>query len=109
MAIDPNRGSFVKEEYRWEISEDTNVKAIQPNARKITLPTNLDQVAAKALADEILAEHKHVAQAYRVTLAGVETVTMNDLIDSPPTFSCVVNRRAMLTPFGADRRPTLTP
>ena len=91
MAIDPNRGSFVKEEYRYEIANDENVAAIQPNARKITLRTNLDLVAAKALADEILAEHKQVAQAYRITLADVNTVTMADLIDSPPTFTCVFN------------------
>jgi hypothetical protein len=89
MAIDPNRGSFVKEEYRWEVSEDASVAAIQPNARKITLPTNLDQQAAKALATEILNEHRQVAQAYRVSLAGVGTVGMGDLIGSPPTFSCV--------------------
>lgn len=43
------------------------------------------------LADEILGEHKQVAQAYRVTLQGVDNVTMADLIDSPPTFSCVFN------------------
>ncbi len=89
MAIDSERGSFVKEEYRWEISEAPEVTAIQPNARKITLRTNLNLEAAKALSDEILDEHKEVAQAYRVTVADVDTVTMADLIDSPPTFSCV--------------------
>ncbi len=89
MAIDPDRGSFVKNEYRWETAEDVAVGTIQPNARKITLPTNLNSAAAKVLATEILAEHKQVAQAYRVTIAGVDTVTMADLIDSPPTFSCL--------------------
>lgn len=89
MAIDPERGSFVKEEYRFEVSEASEVAAIQPNARKITLKTNLDLAAAKALADEIKTEHQHVAQAYRVTLADVTTVRMSDLTDSPPTFSCV--------------------
>lgn len=89
MAIDPDRGSFVKNEYRWETAEDIGVGTIQPNARKITLPTNLNSAAAKVLATEILAEHKQVAQAYRVTIADVDTVTMADLIDSPPTFSCL--------------------
>ncbi|KKI22404.1 hypothetical protein [Sphingomonas sp. Ag1] len=89
MAIDPDRGSFVKEEYRYEVAKDDAVTAVQPNARKITLQTNLDLAAAKVLADEILAEHKSVAQAYRVTLQGVDNVTMADLIDSPPTFACV--------------------
>lgn len=89
MAIDPDRGSFVKEEYRYEIAKDDDVAAVQPNARKMTLQTNLDLVAAKVLADEILSEHKQVAQAYRVTLQDVDNVTMADLTDSPPTFSCV--------------------
>lgn len=89
MAIDPNRGSFVKEEYRYEVSDAPDVTAIQPNARKITLKTNLDLAAAKALADEILLEHQHVALAYRVNLKDVTTVTMADLTGSPPTFSCV--------------------
>lgn len=89
MAIDRERGSFVKEEYRYEVSEAPDVTAVQRNARKITLRTNLDLAAAKALADEIKTEHQHVAQAYRVTLADVTTVRIADLIDSPPTFSCV--------------------
>ena len=88
MAIDPDRGSFVKQEYRYEIAEDKAVADIQPNARKITLPTNLNLDAANALAKELLSEHKQVAQAYRVTLAGVDAVKLADLIDSPPTFSC---------------------
>lgn len=89
MAIDPDRGSFVKNEYRWEVAEDKAVAEVQPNARKVTIPTNLNSAAASALASEILAEHSEVAQAYRISIAGVETVTMADLTDSPPTFSCI--------------------
>lgn len=42
MAIDRERGSFVKEGYRYEVSEAPEVTAVQKNARKITLRTNLD-------------------------------------------------------------------
>lgn len=89
MAIDTNRGSFVKQEYRYELVDAPEVLQKQPNARTIKLETNLDSTAAKALAVELLSEHKHVAQAYRVTVAGVEVASDDKWIDSPPTFSCL--------------------
>lgn len=89
MAIDNNRGSFVKEEYRYETEDAPAVLTKQPNARTIKLETNLDSTAAKALAVELLTEHKHVAQAYRVKVAGVDVASDDKWIDSPPTFSCV--------------------
>lgn len=89
MATDNNRGSFVKSEYRYELADAPEVLQKQPNARTIKLETNLDSTAAKALADELLKEHRHVAQAYRVKVAGVEVASDDKWIDSPPTFSCV--------------------
>ena len=89
MAIDNNRGSFVGKEYRYETEDAPGVLDKQPNARTIRLETNLDSTAAKALAVELLSEHRHVAQAYRVTVSGVDICEDDKWIDSPPTFSCV--------------------
>ncbi|WP_300115523.1 hypothetical protein [Sphingobium sp.] len=88
MAIDVNRGAFVKEEYRFEERSAPEVLALQPQARVIKLETNLDLAAAGALADEIMDEHKHVAQAYEVVLAGVDVCDDQSFIGSPPTFTC---------------------
>jgi hypothetical protein len=88
MAIDPNRGTFVLTEYRWEPAIDDTVLAKQPEARSIKLETNLDLPAAQALADEVLAENKHVAQAFTFSVQGVEVCSEDKFIDSPPTFRC---------------------
>lgn len=88
MAIDPDRGAFVLKEYRFETAEAPAVLAKQPEARSIKLETNLDLVAAKALADELLDEHKHVAQAFSFTVQGVEVCSEDKFIDSPPMFIC---------------------
>lgn len=88
MAIDVNRGSFVQEEYRYAEQSDPLVLAVQPQARIIKLDTNLDSDAAAALADEIMDEHKHVAQAYEVVIAGVDVCDDQQFIGSPPTFTC---------------------
>lgn len=88
MAIDANRGAFVKEEYRWEEEQDAEVLAIQPNARTIKLETNLNLAAASVIAVELLSDLKHVGQAYSITLQGVGIIKGSDFIGSPPTFSC---------------------
>lgn len=88
MAIDVNRGAFVKEEFRYEEASAPEVLAEQPRARIIKIDTNLDQTAAKALADEILADQKYVPQAYSITLAGVDVCRPSDFVGSPPTFLC---------------------
>lgn len=88
MAIDANRGAFVKEEWRWEEELAADVLAIQPNARTIKLETNLDLAAAKVIAVELLSDLKHVGQAYNITLQGVGIIKGADFIGSPPTFSC---------------------
>lgn len=88
MAIDANRGTFVKEEYRYAEQSEPSVLADQPQARIIKLDTNLDIVAATRLADEIMDEHKHVAQAYEVVIAGVDVCDDEKFIGSPPTFTC---------------------
>ena len=88
MAIDRERGSFVQDEYRYEIAEDLTVKAAKGEPRSISFDTNLNQAAAKALADEILAEQKHVSQSYSVVFQGVSVVGPSDFKGSPPTFLC---------------------
>lgn len=88
MAIDRNRGAFVKEEYRFEIDEATEVKAVQGQARVIEIKTNLDMTAAATLAREIMDEQKHVSQAYSVSFEGIDIIGPSDFIGSPPTFLC---------------------
>ncbi|MBT0668400.1 hypothetical protein HT136_08460 [Novosphingobium profundi] len=88
MAIDPERGSFVQQEYRYAESINNDVLAEQSQARVIPLDTNLDMEAAQALADEVLAEQRYVSQAYSVTFQGVDVIEDEDLVGSPPTFLC---------------------
>ena len=88
MAIDVNRGAFVKEEWRWEEVTAPEVLAVQPNAKPIKLETNLDLAAARVLAVELLTDLKHVSQPYIITLEGVGIYKGEDFVGSPPTFSC---------------------
>jgi hypothetical protein len=88
MAIDRERGAFVQEEYRYETAQDDSVKAIQKQARIIEIDTNLNMAAAAAFAAEILADQKHVCQAFRLRFQGIDVVKPSDFIGSPPTFLC---------------------
>lgn len=88
MAIDADRGAFVKEELRWEEVDAPEVLAVQPNAKPIKLETNLDLAAARVLAVELLNDLKYVSQAYVITLEGVGIYNGEDFVGSPPTFNC---------------------
>ncbi|OAH42766.1 hypothetical protein AX777_05880 [Sphingobium yanoikuyae] len=88
MAIDAERGSFVKDEFRFIEKSAPDVLALKPDARIIELETNLDLAACEVLAVELLDEHKHVAQVYNITIEGVDFITPSDFVDSPVTVTC---------------------
>ena len=79
MPVDPNRASFVQQEFRFEEADDLNVRAVYPTARSLTLNTNLTNPAvAAALANAIFAEARKPASAFKVEVEGfIQIDTLN--------------------------------
>lgn len=91
--LDPTRATFVKREHRFIKAEDSTVKARFPNARKITLQTQLGEADASALASAYLAETKDHAQAYTVEIDGIWTTS--DLVGDVKRFQCYFDRMGL--------------
>lgn len=82
MPVDPNRASFVQQEFRFEEAEDQSVRAIYQTARQYTHLTNLTSSAvAQALANAIFAEARKPASAFKVEIEGYVLI---DTIDGGP-------------------------
>ncbi|QHD67402.1 hypothetical protein GS397_10295 [Sphingobium yanoikuyae] len=79
-----NRGSFVRNEYRYEIREDLPLQGLEPSAREIIVETNLGEAAAQALATKILADAGRVTQGFEIGIEGV--IDLNDFAGHPPLF-----------------------
>lgn len=80
-----NRGSFVRNSYRYEIKEDLPLQSLEPSAREIIVETNLGEAAAQALAAKILADAGRTTQGFEITIEGV--IDLNDFAGHPPLFT----------------------
>lgn len=76
MAIDPSRAAFVKNEYRYAKAEDFSTKAVYENARKISIPSQLSQSAAQALATNLLAKLKLTSEGLEIEIQEYWTLDM---------------------------------
>lgn len=82
MPVDPNRASFVQQEFRFEKAEDPSVRAVYQTARQYTHLTNLTSSAtAQALANAIFAQARKPASAFKVEIEGFVLI---DTIDGGP-------------------------
>lgn len=71
MNIDPNRSTFVQQEYRYEIAQNLSIKAVYPSARELVHNTNLSDVDSSNLAANLFNENNKVTQAYDVEVEGI--------------------------------------
>lgn len=81
MAIDANRASFIKKEYRWDIKEDTSVT--DKNAREEQIQANVDPATASQLATLIRDQNKS-ARIFNVKIDGI--ITLDDFIAEVPRY-----------------------
>lgn len=80
-----NRGSFVRNPFRYEIKEDLPLQSLEPSSREIVVETNLGESAAQALATKILADAGRVTQGFEIGVEGV--IDLNDFAGHPPLFT----------------------
>ncbi|MFZ4165315.1 hypothetical protein [Brevundimonas sp. NPDC058933] len=85
MPNDPNRATFVQQEYRFEKAENLNIKATYQSSRELVLMTNLAKSAAAALASKLFAENNTPADAYNIEVEGVYAVS--DFKSAPLRFT----------------------
>lgn len=85
MATDPNRATFVQQEYRYEKAENLSIKATYLSARELVHMTNLTESAADALAEQMLAESGQFAEAYKIEVEG--TYRLEDIETAPMRFT----------------------
>ncbi|WP_374321898.1 hypothetical protein [Brevundimonas sp.] len=85
MPTDPNRSTFVQQEYRYETVQNLTVKATYPSARELVHTTNLNEAAAAALATAIFNESGVPADAYKVTVEGA--YKLEDIAGAPLRFA----------------------
>ncbi|MEW6628354.1 MAG: hypothetical protein AB1431_16335 [Pseudomonadota bacterium] len=79
-----NRGSFVRNEYRYEIRENLPLQSLEPSAREIVIETSMGEAAATALATKILADAGRVTQGFEIAIQGV--IDLDDFAGHPPLF-----------------------
>lgn len=106
MPVDPNRSTFVQQEYRYEIAENLTVKATYPSARELVHNTNLSASAADALASAMFNECSAPAQAFRVQVE--EVYRLEEIENGPLRFTLDIpkyqtdNRAYKVTKFEVD-------
>ena len=79
-----NRGSFVRNEFRYEIKEDLPLQGLEPSSREIVIETSMGEAAAQELATKILADAGRTTQGFEVAIEGV--IDLNDFGGHPPLF-----------------------
>lgn len=85
--IDPERGAFVKAEYRFSLAEDATTKTTYAGAHTMEVPTTLATTAQTLAASaELLAFYKVPALILNVTVEGVDVASMSSFDGSPPVF-----------------------
>lgn len=82
-TLDPDRVTFVRNEYRTFSATDNSVSALYPGARVINITTNLNRGDAQALADKTLAATKMPTNAIEVTYDG--TLNLDSMVGQNPT------------------------
>ena len=86
MAIlDPSRATFVSSEYRYFTATDNPTLSTYANARIVEIDSNMDETAATALANTVLAEWKVAKRNYEITL--LQALRLEDLTTAPPSFT----------------------
>lgn len=81
MAIDANRASFIKKEYRWDVKEDTSIT--DKNAREEQFPANVDPTTASQLATLIRDQNKSA----RIFSVKIDTyMTLDDFVAEVPRY-----------------------
>lgn len=95
MTIDANRASFIKKEYRWDVKEDTAVKARDNTAREEEFSCNVDPTTASQLGPLILAQN-NTDRIFTVSIDGV--MTLEDFLTGVPRYIPVIPK------YGTDGR-----
>jgi hypothetical protein len=96
MELDPERASFVSQAFRYEVKTDSGVQALYPNSKIIEINTNLDVVAAKALAMDIFNVSSKSARTFTVTVEGV--LTLDEMVSGAPRYYLRFNRHDAADP-----------
>jgi len=84
MAI-TSRQSFLANQYRYKTAKSDSVKADYPDARVVTMDTQLSLSDAATLATAYLNEFKYSKKSYSVTFDGL--LTIDDLKNTVPSFT----------------------
>jgi len=79
-----NRGTFVRNAYRYEILENLALQGQEPSSRELLIETNLGEAAAQALALAWQTDSGRVTQAFEISIEGV--IDLDDFAGSPPLF-----------------------
>ncbi|KAA9018304.1 hypothetical protein [Sphingobium limneticum] len=87
---------FVQSEYRYAPAKNPGVQALNDGAAEISIDTSLNEAAAQALANKILAENEHP----RIFSMDVEDfVWLDFFIDGPPQWHTVLEHDAVDEPL----------
>lgn len=84
MAIDPSRAALINREFRYVRLSDFSVRSTYPQAREITLDTQLQEAPATALANQIFNDTKTFKTVFQVEIDG--TLELEDFDLSVPTY-----------------------
>lgn len=96
MALDPERASFLLEEYRRSTQSNAGTLADYANARRIEIETNIATLAGgDALANELLALLEDPARVFEVEIEGVDVADLSAFDGSPPAFALEAARFAI--------------
>ncbi len=87
---------FVLQEYRKAIATNPGVLALNDGAGQITIDTSLNEAAAEALADKILAENEH-PRLFEHQIEGL--LWLDFFIGGPPQWQVVADHDAVDEPM----------
>lgn len=86
---DPNRATFVQQEYRYETASNLSIRATFPSARELLHVTNLNESDATALAAVMFADASTNARAFKVQVDGsydlesIESAPLRFVLNAP--------------------------
>ncbi len=96
MALDPERASFLLEEYRRSTASNATILADYANARRIEIETNIASTAGgDAMANALLALLETPARVFEVEVEGVDFADLSAFDGSPPAFALDAARFAI--------------
>lgn len=97
MAVNnTDHALFVLQEYRKAIATNPGVIALNDGAGQIDISTSLNETAAEALADKILAENEH-PRLFEHEIEGL--LWLDFFIGGPPQWQVVAERDALNQPM----------